>query len=93
VEDKLTKLDLRTWVVAAVILLAALLNGQVAAQAASTRVRPLASANIPAARMQEYSDMAVDWMQQYLRIDTTNPPGNEMLAAQFFKKILDQEGI
>ena len=32
-------------------------------------------------------------MQQYLRIDTTNPPGNEMRAAQFFKKILDQEGI
>ncbi len=43
--------------------------------------------------MQQYSDMAVDWMQQYLRIDTTNPPGNEMRAAQFFKKILDQEGI
>jgi len=32
-------------------------------------------------------------MQQYLRIDTTNPPGNEMRAARFYKKILDQEGI
>ncbi len=32
-------------------------------------------------------------MQEYLRIDTTNPPGNELRAAAFFKKILDQEGI
>ena len=32
-------------------------------------------------------------MQQYLRLDTTNPPGNEMRAAQFFKMILDAEGI
>jgi len=32
-------------------------------------------------------------MQQYLRIDTTNPPGNEMRAVKFYKKILDAEGI
>jgi len=32
-------------------------------------------------------------MQQYLRVDTTNPPGNEMHAVEFYKKILDQEGI
>jgi acetylornithine deacetylase/succinyl-diaminopimelate desuccinylase-like protein len=53
----------------------------------------LASARISAERMQQYSDLAVDWMQQYLRVDTTNPPGNEMRGAQFFKKILDAEGI
>lgn len=53
----------------------------------------LASASIPPERMKQYSDLAVDWMQQYLRIDTTNPPGNEIRAAQFFKKILDEEGI
>jgi acetylornithine deacetylase/succinyl-diaminopimelate desuccinylase-like protein len=33
------------------------------------------------------------WMQEYLRIDTTNPPGHEMQAVEFYKKILDQEGI
>src|SRR5215470_11946747 len=54
---------------------------------------PLASDAIPPGRMQQYSDLAVEWMQQYLRVDTTNPPGNEMRAAQFLKKILDQEGI
>ena len=53
----------------------------------------LASARISAEHMQQCSDQAVDWMQQYLRLDTTNPPGNEMRAAQFFKKILDAEGI
>jgi acetylornithine deacetylase/succinyl-diaminopimelate desuccinylase-like protein len=53
----------------------------------------LASARISAERMQQYSDLAVDWMQQYLRVDTTNPPGNEIRGAQFFKKILDAEGI
>lgn len=40
-----------------------------------------------------YQDMAVDLMQQYLRIDTSNPPGNEIQAAKFFKNIFDQYGI
>jgi len=42
---------------------------------------------------QRYQDMAVDLMQQYLRIDTSNPPGNEIQAAKFFKRIFDQYGI
>src|SRR5215216_962474 len=41
----------------------------------------------------KYQDMAVDLMQQYLRINTSNPPGNEIEAARFFKKIFDQYGI
>jgi acetylornithine deacetylase/succinyl-diaminopimelate desuccinylase-like protein len=53
----------------------------------------MASSRVPAERMHEYSDMAVEWMQEYLRVDTTNPPGNEMRAVAFYKKILDQEGI
>ena len=40
-----------------------------------------------------YQDMAVDLMQQYLRIDTSNPPGNELKAANFFKHLFDQYGI
>jgi len=54
---------------------------------------PMASSRIPADHLQQYSDLAVNWMQEYLRIDTTNPPGNEMNAVAFYKKILDQEGI
>lgn len=53
----------------------------------------LPSSSIPSDRLRQYSDLAVQWQQQYLRIDTTNPPGNEARAAAFFKQILDQEGI
>jgi acetylornithine deacetylase/succinyl-diaminopimelate desuccinylase-like protein len=40
-----------------------------------------------------YQDMAVELMQQYLRVNTSNPPGNEIEAARFLKKIFDQHGI
>jgi acetylornithine deacetylase/succinyl-diaminopimelate desuccinylase-like protein len=51
------------------------------------------SSRISDAHLEEYSDLAQDWMQQYLRVDTTNPPGNEMRAVAFYKKIFDDEGI
>jgi acetylornithine deacetylase/succinyl-diaminopimelate desuccinylase-like protein len=54
---------------------------------------PMASSHIPSDHLQQYSDLAVRWMQQYLRIDTTNPPGHEMRAVAFYKNILDHEGI
>jgi len=40
-----------------------------------------------------YQDMAVDLMQQYLRINTSNPPGNEIQTARFFKDLFDKNGI
>jgi acetylornithine deacetylase/succinyl-diaminopimelate desuccinylase-like protein len=36
---------------------------------------------------------AVSLLSRYIQIDTTNPPGNEINAAQFFKDIFDREGI
>jgi acetylornithine deacetylase/succinyl-diaminopimelate desuccinylase-like protein len=54
---------------------------------------PMASSRVPAERLSQYSDQAVEWLEEYLRIDTTNPPGNEIKAAKFFQKILDDEGI
>lgn len=51
------------------------------------------SGAIPADRLQQYSDLALNWMQDYLRINTTNPPGNEVKTAAFFKQIFDAEGI
>lgn len=36
---------------------------------------------------------AVALLRRYIQIDTTNPPGNEIKAAQFFKQIFDREGI
>ncbi|HEY6333601.1 MAG TPA: M20/M25/M40 family metallo-hydrolase [Blastocatellia bacterium] len=41
----------------------------------------------------EYQDMAVSLMQEYLRINTSNPPGNELAAAQFLKSVLDRYNI
>lgn len=32
-------------------------------------------------------------LASYLRVNTTNPPGNEILGARFLKNILDREGI
>ena len=32
-------------------------------------------------------------LQKYLKIDTSNPPGNEAAAASFFKELLEQHGI
>ena len=36
---------------------------------------------------------AMSLLSRYIQIDTTNPPGNEIKAAQFFKEIFDREGI
>lgn len=36
---------------------------------------------------------AVDLLQQYLRIDTSNPPGNETAGAKFLQSILEKEAI
>ena len=67
--------------------------GLLAVSAFAQTEHKLPSSEIPAARMQKYSDNAVEWMREYLRINTSNPPGNELAAAQFFKKVLDENGI
>ena len=36
---------------------------------------------------------ALGWLQGLLRIDTTNPPGNELVAAKYIAAILQKEGI
>ena len=77
-------------------LTVAALSGLMCAEMAKTRdnaVSGTASARLSTEHLQKYSDLAVTWLQQYLRIDTTNPPGNEMRAVSFYKKILDEEGI
>ncbi len=36
---------------------------------------------------------AVRLLMEYIKLDTTNPPGNEIVAAEFFSKILDKEKV
>ena len=38
-------------------------------------------------------DETVQVLADYLRINTTNPPGSELQTALYFKRILDREGI
>src|SRR6202161_49386 len=36
---------------------------------------------------------AIGWLQGFLRINTTNPPGNELVAAKYLADILQKNGI
>jgi acetylornithine deacetylase/succinyl-diaminopimelate desuccinylase-like protein len=78
---------------ASLLLSVASLAQSAAAQTSTTASLPSAAANIPAERMNRYADRAAQILQQYLQVDTTNPPGNELRACTFLKKILDAEGI
>jgi acetylornithine deacetylase/succinyl-diaminopimelate desuccinylase-like protein len=64
-----------------------------AARCLPAQTAALPSERLSAEHQQQYSELAVRWMQEYLQVDTTNPPGNELRGAAFFKKVFDQEGI
>lgn len=36
---------------------------------------------------------AVEWLQEFVRVDTINPPGNEYRAVEFYARIFDEFGI
>ena len=38
-------------------------------------------------------DEAVEWLQDYIRTNTVNPPGNEIAGARFLAEIFEAEGI
>ncbi len=44
-------------------------------------------------KWEEVQQEALELFIQYLKIDTTNPPGNEIRAARFFADICKREGI
>ncbi len=41
----------------------------------------------------DVANEAVELLRRYIRIDTTNPPGNEEIAADFLANLLASEGI
>jgi acetylornithine deacetylase/succinyl-diaminopimelate desuccinylase-like protein len=67
------------------------------------RIAAFVAALAPSVASAQTTQKPVDWdalakegqaiLGDYLRINTTNPPGNEILAARFLKGILDREGI
>ncbi|HSG47898.1 MAG TPA: M20/M25/M40 family metallo-hydrolase [Longimicrobiales bacterium] len=52
--------------------------------------RPAPAQQVDLATLQ---DEAVAWVQEYLRINTMNPPGNEIAGARFLAGIFEAEGI
>jgi len=66
------------------------------AQAPSTSSAPGAvpgPALAPSSDLAKLESDALQWLQDILRINTSNPPGNEMAAAKYLAGILDREGI
>jgi acetylornithine deacetylase/succinyl-diaminopimelate desuccinylase-like protein len=47
----------------------------------------------PSISWDPYIDEAVDTLCRFIRVDTSNPPGNERLATDFLGEILRREGI
>jgi acetylornithine deacetylase/succinyl-diaminopimelate desuccinylase-like protein len=39
------------------------------------------------------ADLAVRYLSELIRLDTTNPPGNESRVAKYLKQVADREGI
>lgn len=74
-------------VFAAAALLASAI-GAIAAQAGTELDSQFAKIN-----WQQYQDEAVDLLGQYLRLDTSNPPGHEEITAEFFHRLFDAAGI
>ena len=68
--------------------------GPVRAQATPPQGPPPTAAQTSAsADISQIESEAVGWLQGLIRINTTNPPGNELVAAKYLASILDREGI
>jgi acetylornithine deacetylase/succinyl-diaminopimelate desuccinylase-like protein len=67
---------------------------RIQAQTVPPQAMPAASSS--PAGTQDLSQLesdAINWLQQFIRINTVNPPGNELQAARYIAGILDKEGI
>ena len=42
---------------------------------------------------EDFGEMALKVLSEYLKIDTTVPPGNETRGAKYLKSVLEKEGI
>jgi acetylornithine deacetylase/succinyl-diaminopimelate desuccinylase-like protein len=68
--------------------------GAMQAQTVPPQAMPTASSSPSGAQdLSQLESDAINWLQQLIRINTTNPPGNELVAAKYIAGILDKEGI
>jgi acetylornithine deacetylase/succinyl-diaminopimelate desuccinylase-like protein len=63
------------------------------AQSRPAPSQPVQSAPATNSTLSQIEIEAVGWLQGLIRIDTTNPPGNELVAAKYLAAILQKEGI
>jgi len=59
----------------------------------SVLLTTVAATSLSAQPSQDLEDEAVQGLQDLIRIDTINPPGNETRAVDFYAQLLDAEGI
>jgi len=60
---------------------------------AGTAGPTLAQEQPPKADLAKLADEAAEWLAGLIRLNTTNPPGNELVAARYLAAILEKEGI
>ena len=60
------------------------------AQAVPTQI---GSPSSPTTDTSQVSSDAIGWLEDLIRINTTNPPGNELAAAKYIAGVLQREGI
>src|SRR5487761_949003 len=87
-----TRMRWKPGIVFALILLAA----AGATETVFAQAQPLQTQPQPQAGAVDFERLYIDalgWLQGMIRINTTNPPGNEMAAAKYLAGILDREGI
>lgn len=63
------------------------------AQATPQQAMPPASSTPATHDLSQLESDALNWLQDLIRINTVNPPGNELVAAKYIAGILDKEGI
>jgi acetylornithine deacetylase/succinyl-diaminopimelate desuccinylase-like protein len=68
--------------------------GALSCAVASRAQAPMNPTAVPAGPdLSSLESDAVNWLQGLIRINTSNPPGNEVAAAKYLAGILDHEGI
>ncbi len=54
---------------------------------------PPAAPPVPSGELDSLGNEAAGWLADLIRINTTNPPGNELAAAKYVAGVLQKEGI
>lgn len=78
------------------VLVTLLAPARIHAQTVPPQAMPSTSNTAAPAGTQDLSQLesdAITWLQQFIRINTTNPPGNELVAAKYLAGLLEKEGI